>query len=108
MNDAFTTVQLSDYTSAGQWLVLYFYPFDYTFVCPTEILAFSDSANAFKKLNVAVAAFSTDIHHTYLSRTRTPREDGGFGKLKIPLLADTGKKISYDYGVLITEDADEM
>ena len=108
LNDDFTKVALSDYTSAGKWLVLFFYPFDYTFVCPTEIRSFSDAAAKFAKINTGVAAVSTDSHHTHLSWTRTARENGGVGKLDIPLLADTGKKISYDYGVLVTEPTDDM
>ncbi|GMH67402.1 hypothetical protein TrRE_jg799 [Triparma retinervis] len=60
LHDDFTKVSLSDYTSKGQWLVLFFYPFDYTFVCPTEIRSFSDAAGKFSEMNVGVAAVSTD------------------------------------------------
>merc|ERR1719183_1773253 len=108
LHDEFTKVSLSDYTSAGKWLVLFFYPFDYTFVCPTEIRSFSDSSGKFADMGVGVAAVSTDSHHTHLSWTRTPRENGGVGPLNIPLLADTGKTISYNYGVLITDEEDDM
>jgi peroxiredoxin (alkyl hydroperoxide reductase subunit C) len=60
LHDDFTSVSLSDYTSKSQWLVLFFYPFDYTFVCPTEIRSFSDAAGKFADINVGVAAVSTD------------------------------------------------
>ncbi|GMH85917.1 hypothetical protein TrVE_jg2661 [Triparma verrucosa] len=108
LHDEFTQISLSDYTSKGQWLVLFFYPFDYTFVCPTEIRSFSDNAAKFAEMNTGVAGVSTDSHHTHLSWTRTSRENGGVGPLNIPLVSDTGKKISYDYGVLITDSKDDM
>ena len=88
--------------------VLLFYPADYTFVCPTELRAFSDSISTFSSLNAEVFACSTDSIHTHLAWTRTPRSDGGVGELNIPLLSDFGKRISYDYGVLITDPSDGM
>jgi alkyl hydroperoxide reductase subunit AhpC len=108
LNDDFTTVTMDDYMGVGQWLVLFFYPFDYTFVCPTEIRAFSDSSDAFQAIGVSVAAVSTDSHHTHLAWTREAKENGGVGPLNIPLLADVGKSISHSYGVLVTDPEDEM
>ncbi len=108
LGDNFITVSSDDYKSRGQWLVLFFYPFDFTFVCPTEIRAFSDAAEKLSSLNVAVAGISTDSVHTHLAWVRTPRADGGVGQLQIPLLSDVGKTISSDYGVLITDPSDPM
>jgi len=92
-------VTLDDY--AGQWLVLFFYPLDWTFVCPTEILEFSDSASNFRQLNTEVVGVSIDSVYSHLSWISTSRKDGGLGgKLNIPLIADVNKKISADYGAL--------
>mmetsp|Transcript_20157 Transcript_20157/g.61194 ORF Transcript_20157/g.61194 Transcript_20157/m.61194 type:complete len:162 (+) Transcript_20157:401-886(+) len=106
IEDGFIDVSMSDYE--GKWLVLFFYPFDFTFVCPTEIVSFSDAIGEFKAINTEVAAISTDSHHTHLAWTRTAREDGGVGKLDIPLIADTSKVISRQYGVLVTDEEDDM
>lgn len=106
VNEKFEKVSLSDYH--GKWLVLFFYPFDFTFVCPTEIVSFSDSIDDFRSLNTEVVAISTDSHHTHLAWIRTPRDQGGLGKMNIPLIADVSKRISEDYGVLVTDEEDEM
>jgi alkyl hydroperoxide reductase subunit AhpC len=92
----------------GKWLVLFFYPFDFTFVCPTEIISFSESVDIFRKINTEIVAVSTDSHHTHLAWIKTPRDQGGLGKMKIPLIADVSKRISEDYGVLVTDEDDEM
>jgi peroxiredoxin (alkyl hydroperoxide reductase subunit C) len=103
----FTDVKLSDYK--GQWFVLLFYPFDFTFVCPTEIIAFSKAKGKFAALNTNIAAISTDSHHTHLAWIRTPREHGGLGTdLDIPLIADVSKSISRRYGILIEDPEDGM
>ena len=83
-------------------------PFDFTFVCPTEIHAFSEHHKDFLALNTSVLAISTDSHHTHLAWIRTPREDGGLGAINIPLVADTSKQISRRYGVLIDDADDSM
>jgi alkyl hydroperoxide reductase subunit AhpC len=106
LDDKFITVSSDQYL--GQWLVLLFYPFDYTFVCPTEIIAFSEKSKQFVDINAQILAISTDSHHTHLSWTRTSREDGGVGKLNIPLVADVSKRISASYGVLVTDESDDM
>ena len=108
IDDKFSKISLTEYTAAGKWVVLLFYPFDYTFVCPTEIISFSEKDSEFKAINAQVLAISTDSHHTHLSWTRSKREDGGVGRLNIPLVADTSKKISSSYGVLVTDENDDM
>jgi alkyl hydroperoxide reductase subunit AhpC len=107
-DDAFLDVKLSDYAAKGEWTVLLFYPFDYTFVCPTELISFSSKAEEFKSLKTNVLGISTDSHHTHLAWTRTKPEDGGVGKLNIPLVADTSKRISRSYGVLVEDESDDM
>merc|ERR1712071_252948 len=87
----------------GKYVVLFFYPLYFTFVCPTEICAFSDRANEFKELGCEVLACSTDSHFSPLAWTQQSRKQGGIGEMNIPLLADTnhdiGKKIrSHDPG----------
>ncbi|KAI5479401.1 peroxiredoxin (alkyl hydroperoxide reductase subunit C) [Pseudohyphozyma bogoriensis] len=99
----FETLKLSDF--AGKWLVLFFYPLDFTFVCPTEILAFNARLADFAALNTEVLGVSTDSEYSHLAWANTKRDQGGLGPdLKLKLLADTNHKISKDYGVLI-EDA---
>ncbi|EJD00641.1 peroxiredoxin [Fomitiporia mediterranea MF3/22] len=89
----------------GQWVVLLFYPMDFTFVCPTEILAFNDNLPAFKAINTTVIGVSTDSHFSHLAWTQRPRSEGGLGPdLKLPLLADKSMKISRDYGVLLEDE----
>lgn len=84
--------------------MLFFYPLDFTFVCPTEIIAFSDRVNEFKALGAEVVGVSVDSHFSHLAWINTDRKKGGLGKLEYPLLADLTKQISRDYGVLL-EDA---
>jgi len=99
----FKRVKLSDYK--GKYLVLFFYPLDFTFVCPTEILAFSDRSDEFRKINAEVVGVSVDSKFSHLAWVNTPRKQGGLGgALKIPLIADLTKTMSRKYGCLI-EDA---
>eukprot|EP01104_Vermistella_antarctica_P000792 TRINITY_DN10902_c0_g1_i1.p1 TRINITY_DN10902_c0_g1~~TRINITY_DN10902_c0_g1_i1.p1 ORF type:complete len:206 (-),score=55.48 TRINITY_DN10902_c0_g1_i1:81-665(-) len=96
----FKEVKLSDF--AGKYLVLFFYPLDFTFVCPTEILSFSDRAEEFRAIGAEVVGASVDSEFSHLAWVNTSRKDGGLGgSLKIPLLSDLTKKISKDYGVLL-------
>jgi len=90
-------------TTRGKWLVLFFYPLDFTFVCPTEITAFSDRAGDFKAVNTEVVACSVDSKFSHLAWINTPRKEGGLGSMKIPILADLTRQIAADYGVLIEE-----
>ena len=71
----FQEIALEDYR--GKWLIIFFYPLDFTFVCPTEIIAFSDRSPEFEALNAAVIACSTDSHFSHLAWTNTPRNRGG-------------------------------
>jgi len=98
----FKTISLSDYK--GKYVVLFFYPLDFTFVCPTEIIAFSDRASDFQNIGCELIACSTDSHFSHLAWINTPRKQGGLGEMKIPLLADKSMKIARDYGVLLEED----
>lgn len=94
----FKQLQLSDYQ--GKWLIVFFYPLDFTFVCPTEILAFSDRIGEFAKLHAEIVGVSVDSKYSHLAWTEKPRAQGGIQGLTYPLLADLGKKMSLDYGVL--------
>ena len=98
----FKEIQLSDYK--GKWVALFFYPLYFTFVCPTEIIAFSDRYNDFKAVGAEVIGVSVDSQFTHLAWRNTPRNNGGLGELAYPLVADLNKSIARDYGVLI-EDA---
>jgi len=102
VNGEFKSISLSQYK--GKYVVLFFYPLDFTFVCPTEIIAFSDRMDDFKQLDVVVLAASTDSQFAHLAWINTPRKQGGLGQMNIPVLADTNHSISRDYGVL-KEDA---
>jgi peroxiredoxin (alkyl hydroperoxide reductase subunit C) len=82
-------------------VVLFFYPLDFTFVCPTEILAFSDRIADFKAVGAEIVGVSVDSHYTHLAWRNTPRKEGGLGNLAYPLVADLNKSIARDYGVLI-------
>lgn len=97
-NGNFKTLTLADFK--GKWLVVFFYPLDFTFVCPTEILAFSDRIEEFRKLGAEVVGVSVDSKYTHLAWTEKPRNQGGIQGLTYPLLADLGKKMAADYGVL--------
>ena len=77
IQDKFIDIKLSDYKSRNMWTVLLFYPFDFTFVCPTEIISFSEKNSEFQDLSAQVLAISTDSHHTHLAWSRTARHDGG-------------------------------
>lgn len=91
-------ISLSDYS--GKYVILFFYPKDFTFVCPTEIIAFSDRAKEFADLNCQLIAASTDTPEVHLAWIKTPRKRGGLGFMQIPILADVTKEIASRYGVL--------
>nr|CAD7413438.1 unnamed protein product [Timema poppensis] len=101
INGEIKELKLSDFR--GKYLVFFFYPLDFTFVCPTEILAFNDRIEEFRRINTNVVACSVDSHFTHLAWMNTPRKEGGLGKLKIPLLSDLTHKISKDYGVFLDD-----
>lgn len=102
VNQEFKEISLLDYK--GKYLVLFFYPLDFTFVCPTEIIAFSDRIKEFKDIHTEVIGVSTDSHFSHLGWINTPRKAGGLGPITYPLLSDFNKKIARDYGVLLEND----
>jgi len=94
-------VKLSDY--AGKWVVLLFYPLDFTFVCPTELTTFSERLDDFEAIGAEVIGVSTDSVHSHRAWLRTPREQNGVEGLRYPLASDITKQVSRDYGVLIED-----
>ena len=98
-NGEFKEISLSDYR--GKYVILFFWPLDFTFVCPTEIIAFSDRAAEFEKNGVQLLGVSVDSEFTHLAWTNTKRSEGGIGKTEYPLIADLNKQIARDYDVLI-------
>lgn len=96
---SFKEVKLQDYR--GKYVLLFFYPLDFTFVCPTEIISFSDRAGEFEKLGVQILGVSVDSHFSHLAWRNTPRTNGGIGNVTYPLIADLNKQIATDYDVLL-------
>ena len=88
----FATVKLSDYYDK-KYVVLFFYPLDFTFVCPTEITAFSDNFTKFAELNTEILGVSVDSEFSHLAWLQTERDAGGLGDLKYPLVSDLKKKL---------------
>lgn len=91
-------VSLQDYQ--GKWLILFFYPLDFTFVCPTEITAFSDRVDDFRRLGAEVLGASTDSKYTHRAWANTPRDQRGLGIINFPLASDMTRRVARDYGVL--------
>ncbi|OAF66960.1 hypothetical protein A3Q56_05266 [Intoshia linei] len=94
---------LSSDSFKGKYLVLFFYPLDFRFVCPTEICAFSDRFNEFRDINCDLVAVSTDSHFSHLAWINQPRNKGGLGDVNIHILSDTNHKISKDYCVFLKD-----
>jgi peroxiredoxin 2/4 len=92
-------VRLADYR--GKWLVLLFYPLDFTFVCPTELRGFSDRYGEFEKEGAAVVGVSIDSVHTHRAWLEAPQNLGGLGELRYPLASDITHQTSKDYGVFL-------
>ena len=99
-----TIAELSLSSYRGKYVVLFFYPLDFTFVCPSEIIAFDNALEKFEAKNAQVLGVSVDSHFTHLAWKNTPREQGGIGQVKYPLVADLSKKISKKYGVLFGKE----
>lgn len=97
----FKDVSLADYK--GQYVLLYFYPLDFTFVCPSEILAFNKKVADFKERGVQLLGCSIDSHFSHFAWRNTPVDKGGIGEIDYPLIADVTKNIARDYGVLFNE-----
>lgn len=87
----------------GKYVVLFFYPLDFTFVCPSEIIAFDNRYEDFLNRNCEVIGCSVDSQYTHLAWKNTPREKGGIGQVRFPMVADITKSIARDYGVLADE-----
>ncbi|SRR3989339_208594 len=100
-DNSFREIKLSDYKN--KYVVLFFYPLDFTFVCPSEILAFNRKLNEFKERNVEVIAVSVDSHFSHLAWKNTPVEKGGIGNIQFPIVSDLSKSISRDYDVLFND-----
>ena len=92
----------------GKYLIVLFYPFDFTYVCPTELISFSDNVLKFKDVNTEIVGISTDSHYTHLAWIKTPRSKGGVGKIHFPLVADISKRISKSFNVLVEDETDEL
>ena len=97
-NNSFETVSLSSYR--GKYVVVFFYPLDFTFVCPSEILAFNRQVEDFKAKGCELLGISVDSIYTHLAWKNTPVDQGGIGPIQFPLISDISKSISTDYGVL--------
>ena len=97
-DNTFGTIQLSSFR--GRYVVLFFYPLDFTFVCPSEILAFNKRLGEFKAKNCDVIGVSIDSKFTHLAWKNTPVENGGIGNIQYPLVSDLKKEIASQYGVL--------
>lgn len=98
----FAKVKLSDYLNK-KYVVLFFYPLDFTFVCPTEITAFSDNFDKFAEINTEILGVSVDSEFSHLAWLQTERDAGGLGDLNYPLVSDLKKEISAAYNVLTDE-----
>jgi alkyl hydroperoxide reductase subunit AhpC len=101
-------IKLNSEEYKGKYLVVLFYPFDFTYVCPTELISFSDNVQKFKEINTEIVGISTDSHFTHLAWIKTPRNQGGLGKLHFPLLADISKNISRSFRVLVEDENDDL
>lgn len=92
-------LKLSDYK--GKYVVLFFYPLDFTFVCPTEIIALSERVEEFEVRNAQILGVSVDSHFSHIAWRNTQRKKGGIGEISYPLISDLDKSISRKYGVLV-------
>ncbi len=97
---SFGQVSLADYKGKN-YVLLFFYPLDFTFVCPTEIIAFSDRNAEFRELGVQVLGCSIDSKFSHLAWRERPRKDGGIGDVTYPIIADLGKDVARSYDVLL-------
>ena len=101
-DNSFAELKLSSYR--GKYVVLFFYPLDFTFVCPSEIIAFDKAVEKFEQKNTQLIGVSVDSHFTHLAWKNTSPDQGGIGQVKYPLVADLSKQISKEYGVLFGEE----
>jgi peroxiredoxin 2/4 len=94
-------VTLSDYK--GKWLILLFYPLDFTFVCPTELIHFSDRLDELQGVGAEVVGVSTDSVHSHRAWLKTPQDKNGIEGVKYPIASDVGGKLSRAYNILVEE-----
>lgn len=102
IDGVFEEVSLDKYK--GKWVILAFVPLAFTFVCPTEIIAYNSKLEEFRKKGAEVLFASTDSEFSLLAWNNTPTNEGGLGKVSLPLVADTNHSLSRDYGVLVEEE----
>jgi peroxiredoxin (alkyl hydroperoxide reductase subunit C) len=101
-HDVIADLTLSSFR--GKYVVLFFYPLDFTFVCPSEIIAFDRKLDEFKQRNAEVVGVSVDSVYTHYAWRNSPVEQGGIGPIRYPLVADLSKNIAREYGVLFNEE----
>ena len=101
-DNSFAELTLSRYR--GKYVILFFYPLDFTFVCPSEILAFNKRVAEFKEKNCELIGVSVDSRFTHLAWKNTPVENGGIGNVQYPLVEDLNKSIARSYGILLNEE----
>jgi|SRR5690625_2621682 len=106
LEDLNHTATLEDYK--GKWLILFFYPMDFTFVCPTEITAFSDRIEDFEDVDTEILGVSTDSVFSHRAWIKTSEEDGGLGGVNYPLASDITQEVSRAYGVLVEDEGVAM
>jgi peroxiredoxin (alkyl hydroperoxide reductase subunit C) len=101
-NGSFKEITLSDF-EGKKYVLLFFYPLNFTFVCPSEIISFSNKMNDFNQRDTAVIGVSVDSKFSHLAWTKLPIGQGGIGKINMPLISDLNKKISNQYDVLLND-----
>jgi alkyl hydroperoxide reductase subunit AhpC len=110
-NGDFKSIDLKAYAgnnifNLGKYVVLFFWPLDFTFVCPTEIIAFSDKAAQFREIGCEIIGCSIDSKFVHMEYSKKSRKQGGLGDMEFPLVSDLDKSISRNYGCLIEEGPD--
>ena len=98
VDQEFKNIKLSQFR--GKYVILFFYPLDFTFVCPTEITAFSDRYTDFSSINTEVLGVSVDSKFSHLAWIQTPRNEGGIGDINYPLVSDLKREICQSFNVL--------
>ncbi len=101
-------LSLSDLLTSDKWLVLFFYPKDFTIICPAEIIAISARVKEFQNLNTEIVGISTDSVQTHLKWVQTPVSKGGIGPILYPLLEDVSRTVAHNYGVFDEENEEAL
>ena len=105
-NEKFVKLNSEEYK--GKYLIILFYPFDFTYVCPTELIAFSESIQKFKEIGAEVIGVSTDSTLLIWLGLKLPDLKEEYGKLNFPLLADISKRVSKSFNVLVEDESDDL